>query len=195
MRLLHTSDWHLGHTLYDTSREAEHTAFLDWLLDTLEAQKVDALLVAGDIFDTANPSAEAQASWYQFVARARRRCPRLDIVVIGGNHDSAARLDAPDPLFAALDVRVVGGLPRAQGVVDLERLLVPLRDAQGEVGAWVAAVPYLRPADLPLIPERIAGVALLGSKGVARRMNKPGPLMAEVRAQLVRHLARALPPA
>src|ERR1044072_9068575 len=108
MRLLHTADWHLAHTLADTSREAEHSAFLDWLLDMLEAQEVDALLVAGDIFDTANPSAEAQAAWYQFVARARRPCPRLDIVVIGGNHDSAARLDAPDPLFAALEVRVVG---------------------------------------------------------------------------------------
>ncbi|NPC81309.1 exonuclease subunit SbcD, partial [Pyxidicoccus fallax] len=101
MRLLHTSDWHLGHTLYDVSREAEHAAFLDWLLETLEAESVDALLVAGDIFDTANPSAEAQAAWYHFVARARRRLPRLDVVVIGGNHDSAARLDAPDPLFAA----------------------------------------------------------------------------------------------
>ncbi|WP_163973280.1 exonuclease subunit SbcD, partial [Myxococcus sp. CA018] len=80
MRLLHTSDWHLGHTLYDVSRDAEHAAFLDWLLETLEAQAVDALLVAGDIFDTANPSAEAQAAWYQFVAKARRRMPRLDVV-------------------------------------------------------------------------------------------------------------------
>jgi len=152
MRLLHTSDWHLGHTLYDVSREAEHAAFLDWLLDTLEAQAVDALLVAGDIFDTSNPGADAQAAWYQFVARARRRLPRLDVVVIGGNHDSAARLDAPDPLFAALGVRVVGGLPRARGVLDLERLLVPLHDATGHVGAWVAAVPYLRPSDLPPVP-------------------------------------------
>ncbi|MFP2913001.1 exonuclease subunit SbcD, partial [Pyxidicoccus sp. 3LFB2] len=152
MRLLHTSDWHLGHTLYDVSREAEHAAFLDWLLETLEAQAVDALLVAGDIFDTANPSADAQAAWYHFVARARRRMPRLDVVVIGGNHDSAARLDAPDPLFAALGVRVVGGLPRTRGELELERLLVPLHDAKGRVGAWVAAVPYLRPADLPSVP-------------------------------------------
>jgi exonuclease SbcD len=180
MRLLHTSDWHLGHTLYDTSREAEHAAFLDWLLDTLEAQKVDALLVAGDIFDTANPSAEAQAAWYQFVARARRRCPELDLVVIGGNHDSAARLDAPDPLFSALDVRVVGGLPRAEGAVDLERLLVPL-EVQGEVRAWVAAVPYLRPADLPLVSEEAGDRLVAGVRSVyaevlegARARREPG---------------------
>jgi exonuclease SbcD len=151
MRLLHTSDWHLGHTLYDVSREAEHAAFLDWLLVTLEAESVDALLIAGDIFDTANPSAEAQAAWYHFIARVRRKLPKLDVAVIGGNHDSPARLDAPDPLFAALGVRVVGGLPRAQGALDFERLLVPLHDSRGRVKAWVAAVPYLRPADLPLV--------------------------------------------
>lgn len=166
MRLLHTSDWHLGHTLYDVSREAEHAAFLDWLLDTLQAQSVDALLVAGDIFDTANPSAEAQAAWYQFVARARRRLPRLDIVVIGGNHDSAARLDAPDPLFTALGVRVVGGLPRVKGEMDWERLLVPVHDAKGKVGAWVVAVPYLRPADLPPVADTAADRLIEGVREV-----------------------------
>ncbi|QSQ20300.1 exonuclease SbcCD subunit D C-terminal domain-containing protein [Pyxidicoccus parkwayensis] len=181
MRLLHTSDWHLGHTLYDVSREAEHAAFLDWLLDTLEAQAVDALLVAGDIFDTANPGAEAQAAWYHFVARARRRLPRLDVVVIGGNHDSAARLDAPDPLFAALGVRVVGGLPRARGELELERLLVPLHDAKGRVGAWVAAVPYLRPADLPPVPVEAGDRLVEGVRSVygevlsaARRRRQAG---------------------
>jgi exonuclease SbcD len=180
MRLLHTSDWHLGHTLYDVSREAEHSAFLDWLLHILEAQGVDALLVAGDIFDTSNPSAEAQAAWYDFIARARRKLPKLDVVVIGGNHDSAARLDAPDPLFSALGVRVVGGLPRSRGALDFERLLVPLHDGRGRVKAWVAAVPYLRPADLPLV--RTEGDRLVdGVREVygltleaARRRRQPG---------------------
>ncbi len=181
MRLLHTSDWHLGHTLYDVSREAEHAAFLEWLLDTMAAQAVDALLVAGDIFDTANPSAEAQAAWYQFVARARRRVPKLDIVVIGGNHDSAARLDAPDPLFAALGVRVVGGLPRVKGELDGERLLVPVHDAKGKVGAWVVAVPYLRPSDLPPVPDAAADRLVEGVREVysqalaaARLRRQPG---------------------
>jgi len=181
MRLLHTSDWHLGHTLYDVSREAEHGAFLEWLLDTLEANAVDALLVAGDIFDTANPGAEAQAAWYQFVAKARRRLPRLDVVVIGGNHDSAARLDAPDPLFAALGVRVVGGLSRAGGALELERLLVPLHDAKGHVGAWVAAVPYLRPSDLPPVADDAGDRLVEGVRAVysrvleeARRRRRPG---------------------
>ncbi len=181
MRLLHTSDWHLGHSLYDTSREAEHAAFLAWLLDTLAAREVDALLVAGDIFDTANPSAEAQAAWYEFVAQARQRCPRLDVVVIGGNHDSAARLDAPDPLLTALGVRVVGGLTRSRDDRGLERLLVPLHDARGQVGAWVAAVPYLRPADLPFLPEEVGDRLIEGVRAVyaevldgARARRQPG---------------------
>jgi DNA repair protein SbcD/Mre11 len=181
MRLLHTSDWHLGHTLYDTSREAEHAAFLAWLLDTLQAQAVEARLISGDIFDTSNPSAEAQAAWYDFVAEARRRCPRLDIVVIGGNHDSAARLDAPHPLLSALGVRMVGGLVRGAEGRDLERLVVPLHDAQGEVGAWVAAVPYLRPADLPPLPDEDGDRLVEGVRAVyedvlegARERRRPG---------------------
>lgn len=151
LRLLHTSDWHLGHTLHEFSRAHEHALFLDWLLDTIDERDIDALLVAGDIFDTANPSAEAQEAFYRFLAQARLRRPKLGIVVIGGNHDSAARLDAPDPILRSLGVHVVGGLPRKGGVVDLDRVLVPLKDREGEIAAWVAAVPFLRPADLPSV--------------------------------------------
>jgi len=149
LRLLHTSDWHLGHTLHEFSRAHEHAHFLDWLLDSIDGHDIDALLVAGDVFDTANPSAEAQQAFYGFLAKARARRPRLDIVVIGGNHDSAARLDAPDPILRSLGVHVVGGLPHTRGVIDLDRVIVPLKGRDGEVAAYVAAVPFLRPADLP----------------------------------------------
>lgn len=150
MRILHTADWHLGHTLHELSRELEHRCFLTWLLDALDEHQIDALLVAGDIFQTANPSAAAQEIWYGFLAQARQRFPKLDIVVVGGNHDSAARLDAPRPLLQAQNIFMVGGLPRtAHRALDMERLLAPLHGADGEVKAWVAAVPYLRIADLP----------------------------------------------
>jgi exonuclease SbcD len=149
LRVVHTSDWHLGHLLHDLPRSREHAAFLDWLIEVLEAERADALLVAGDIFDTSNPPAEAQEAWYRFLAQAKRRLPALDIVAIGGNHDSAARLDAPDPVLRALGVRVLGALPRKNGVLDPEAAVVPLHDAEGGVAAWVAAVPFLRPADLP----------------------------------------------
>ena len=142
MRLLHTSDWHLGQVMYEHGRTWEHARFLAWLLDTLAAERIDALLIAGDVFDTANPPADAQAAFFEFLAAARSRFPALDIVVIGGNHDSASRLDAPAPLLDAFRVHVVGGFATARHVT-------PVHDAAGRVAAWVCAVPFLRPADLP----------------------------------------------
>jgi len=151
IRILHTSDWHLGHTLHDLSRRHEHAEFLSWLLDRLEDEQVDALIVAGDIFDTANPSADAQQTLYKFLAEARRRIKHLDIIFIGGNHDSAARLDAPDPLLRAFNIRIVGGLPRTGGRVDYDRVILPVGGRDGAIGAWVAAVPFLRAFDLPSV--------------------------------------------
>ncbi|MCB9549492.1 MAG: exonuclease SbcCD subunit D C-terminal domain-containing protein [Myxococcales bacterium] len=150
MRLIHTSDWHLGHTLREQSRAEEHDAFLAWLLDQLD--DADALLIAGDVFDSANPTSGAQRRFFRFLAEARRRRPRLDVVIIGGNHDSAARLDAPRPLLDHAGVRMVGGVPRRPDrSLDLDRLGVPLHGPDGQVAAWVAAVPFLRPSDLPRV--------------------------------------------
>ena len=150
MRLLHTSDWHLGQTLHNFDRSYEHQCFLDWLLDTIVAEQADALLISGDIFDSANPSAGAQKQLYRFLQQARARAPQLDIVVIAGNHDSPGRLEAPGPLLEAHGTVVVGHVMRnGDGDIDIERMLVPLRDSQGEVRAWCVAIPFLRPGDLP----------------------------------------------
>lgn len=162
MRLVHTSDWHLGHTLHDAPRDHEHRAFIAWLLERLVEQRADVLLVTGDVFDSANPPAVALTAWYDFLAEARRRCPDLDIVVIGGNHDSPARLDAPERLLRSLRMHIIGGLPRtATGELDLDRLIVPVRDAGGRVAGWVAAVPFLRAADLPRDAEGPSGDPLV----------------------------------
>ncbi len=147
MRLLHTSDWHLGHTLRDFSRAHEHAAFLGWLVETICARQVDVLLVAGDVFDSANPPAAAQELWFDFLARLRRESPQTRVIAIGGNHDSAARLDAPSPVLRALDVTIVGGLPRLRSELQLERIVVDVRSKSGE-RAWIAAVPFLRLSDL-----------------------------------------------
>ena len=150
LRIIHTADWHLGHHLHGVSRVYEHQQFLDWLLLQLEQQQADVLIVAGDIFDTANPSAAAQAQLYDFLLQARGKCPYIDIVLVGGNHDSAARLDAPAAILNALGVFVVGGLIRDErGEIDWQRLLVPLKNSQGEIKAWCGAMPFLRHADLP----------------------------------------------
>lgn len=154
LRLIHTSDWHLGHTLHGRDRRLEHQRFLAWLLDTLVDVRADALLIAGDVFETANPPASALSDFNEFLAAARRRMPSLDIVVIAGNHDSAGRLDAMAPLLRFGDIHVIGALPRGDdGQVDVDRLLMPLRDGSGEIAAWLAAVPFLRVSDLPQLPR------------------------------------------
>ena len=157
MRLVHTADWHLGQTFGPFSRDLEHAAFLHWLLDVLEDERADALLVCGDVFDTGNPVPTAQRRYYDFLAAARGRLPKLAMVVIGGNHDAPHRLDAPSPVLAHLGVHVVGSLPRTAAAarpIDLARCVLPLRGPSGEVEAVVAAVPFLRMADLePAAPH------------------------------------------
>ncbi|MCV3284723.1 exonuclease SbcCD subunit D C-terminal domain-containing protein [Aeromonas veronii] len=149
MKILHTADWHLGHQLHGHDRRFEHDAFLDWLSDTLKAREIDALLVAGDLFDTANPPASAWQQLYRFLARLRAEMPRLNMVLIGGNHDSPSKLDAPHELLRAFDLHLVGSISRdGDGKLDTNRLLVPLQDREGNIAAWCAAVPFLRSSDL-----------------------------------------------
>jgi DNA repair protein SbcD/Mre11 len=146
VRLVHTSDWHLGHTLKDVTREAEHAAFLVWLLETCAREVPDVLVITGDIFDSATPPASAERMWFELLAACRRACPAMDIVAIAGNHDSPARLGAPASILRELGVHVIGGLPRRpDGALDLDRILIPVAGGRG----LVAAVPFLRPIDVP----------------------------------------------
>jgi DNA repair protein SbcD/Mre11 len=148
MRLLHTSDWHLGHVLHGMSREREHREFLRWLVETLRTEEVDALVITGDIFDSATPSASAEAAWFDFLAEARRARPEMAIVAIAGNHDSPSRLCAPAAILRRLGVHVVGSLPRRPridgGGFDFDRVLISVAQDR----ALIAAVPFLRSVDL-----------------------------------------------
>ena len=139
MRILHTSDWHLGALLENVSREPDHQQFLDWLADVIPAEGIDVLVVAGDLFDGQTPSAEAQGLYYRFLHRLKDSKLR-QVVVVGGNHDSPSRLDAPKELLSAFGIHVVGGL---SGPGDLERCLCPVKDAGGTVVAVVVAVPFV----------------------------------------------------
>lgn len=166
MRFIHTSDWHLGQTLYDFDRTFEHQCFLDWLLETLIAEAPDALLIAGDIFDSANPSAAAQQQFYRFLTEARKAVPQLSIVVIAGNHDSPGRLEAPSPFMALLEATVIGHIHRLpDGSIDVERLVIPLKNASGDIAAWCLAIPFLRPGDVPRVETEgdayLEGITLL----------------------------------
>lgn len=148
MRVLHTADWHLGHSLAGFSRAHEHRLFLAWLGDRVEELAPDALVIAGDVFDHQNPPAEAQDAFYGFLAGLSRRCPGLTVIVVAGNHDGAHRLQAPAAVLRYLNVHVVGHVVRgADGRLDGARLLVPVHRGKELVGLC-AAVPFLRPADL-----------------------------------------------
>ncbi len=148
MRILHTSDWHLGHTMQGLPRDHEHTAFLKWLRQVLLDQRIDVLLLSGDVFHTANPSAQATSTWYGFLSEVVGDNKSLQVVVIAGNHDSPARLQAPHPILSPMRVHVVGQLRGTGGELDMDRLVIPLKDHDGAVRAVCAAVPFLRPEDL-----------------------------------------------
>lgn len=141
MKILHTSDWHLGRSLYGRKRYDEFDAFLAWLLNTIESESVDILLVAGDIFDTNTPSNKAQQLYYQFLWQVSQSCCR-HVVVIAGNHDSPSFLNAPKPLLEALNVYVVGAITEnpADEVIVLYKEQIP--------EAIICAVPYLRDKDI-----------------------------------------------
>ena len=145
LKILHTSDWHLGRSLYGQNRHAEFAAFLDWLMQTLQQERVDVLMIAGDVFDTITPNHAAQELYYRFLAQVSAYCLCRHIIIIGGNHDSASFLNAPKALLFALNVHVIGA---ATNPIDKEVLV--LKNAQGEPAAIVCAVPYLRDRDVRL---------------------------------------------
>lgn len=149
MRLFHTSDWHLGQNLHGQERDFEHACFLTWLLSRLAERQPDVLLIAGDIFDTVNPPVKAQERLYDFIVNAHEQQPLLTIVMIAGNHDSGSRIELPAPLMRRLRTHALGRvLWLDDGQLDAERLLLPLPDKQGEIGAWCLALPFLRPAEV-----------------------------------------------
>ncbi len=154
LKIIHTADWHLGQTFFGYDREEEHDSFLSWLVEALKEHEADVLLVSGDVFDVANPSASAQRRFYAFLREALRRTPHLQIVITAGNHDSAARLESPLPLLEEFNTRVVGVVRRtAEGVIDFDALTIPLYNKEGKREAWCLAVPYLRQGDYPASEE------------------------------------------
>ena len=142
MRALHTSDWHIGRTLYGKKRYEEFEAFLTWLVETIQQNEIDALLVAGDVFDTSAPSNRAQELYYRFLCRVAASSCR-HVVVVAGNHDSPSFLNAPKELLKALDVHVVGSSAESP-----EDEVLVLRNGQDVPELIVCAVPYLRDRDI-----------------------------------------------
>jgi len=152
MKFLHTADWHLGRSLYGRKRYDEFAAFLEWLSNIIQEEHIDALLVAGDVFDTNTPSNRAQELYYRFLCRVAASVCR-HIVIIAGNHDSPSFLNAPKELLRVLNVYVVGAVsdnPEDE-VVTLKVSPQDSQAAADEDIAIVCAVPYLRDKDIRTI--------------------------------------------
>lgn len=148
MKILHTSDWHLGRTLYSKKeRQKEHTEFLVWLLKTINENSIDLLLIAGDIFDTASPSSTSQKMYYDFLIKVRTAgCE--NVIVVGGNHDSPSFLNAPKDILAALNVAVVGNATE-----NIEDEIIVVKDNKGNPTVIVCGVPFLRERDISRYTE------------------------------------------
>jgi len=163
MILLHTADWHLGARLVERDRLPEHAAFLDWLLEIVKSEKVDALLLSGDVFDAANPPQEAVALYYDFIRRiADLKSVRM--IITGGNHDSASHLNAPRDLLQRFQVHVFGqAVAPSAATIDLVEVVV-------------GAVPFLRERDLR---QAVAGESM-------------GDAQTQVKTAIQRHYSRQL---
>jgi exonuclease SbcD len=147
MKIIHTSDWHLGRYLNKTKkRYDEFEAFLGWLAETIDQRQANALIVAGDIFDNTTPTHKAQELYYNFLRRAIVSCPSCrHVVIVGGNHDSPSFLEAPARLLKGLGVHVLGAMAS-----DIRKELLALKDQNGQLELIVLAVPFLRESDLRL---------------------------------------------
>ncbi|TEW53627.1 exonuclease subunit SbcD [Psychromonas sp. RZ22] len=144
MKILHTSDWHLGQYFMMKTRENEHKQFLTWLVAVINDHKVDAVIVAGDIFDSASPASYARKLYADFIVQLQQSyCSQL--VIVSGNHDSVAVLNESKSLLRALNVSVLAGLSD-----DLSEHIISLEDKSGKQQALLCALPFLRATDVML---------------------------------------------
>ncbi len=143
MRILHTSDWHLGQHFMGKTRQAEHQAFCAWLIEQVREQAVDAVLIAGDIFDTGAPPSYAREQYNRFIVELR--ASGCELVVLGGNHDSVAMLGESKTLLAQLGTRVIPGVCES-----LDEQLLVLHRRDGTPGAVLCGIPFIRPRDVLL---------------------------------------------
>ncbi len=168
MKILHTSDWHIGKKLYNKSIDETLEYFFSWLEKIIAEEEIDILLVAGDIFNTPYPSQTSLKLYYQTLFKLSKTNLR-QIIIIGGNHDSVSNLNAPKEILYALDITVIGGVPEKT-----EDLIIEIKNEKQETELVVAAVPFLRERDIRIsetgqtFKERLEKI----NKGIENFYNK-----------------------
>ena len=151
MKLIHTSDWHLGHTLYNYDRSREQQAFLEQLARIVAEERPDAMVVSGDIYHYSTPSAATQKMYTDGMLRIHRACPEMTIVVTAGNHDSSSKLEIDSNLWNHFGVKVVGNIERTREEVNLEKHIVSVEDEDGNLKGYIVAVPHVYPQNFPML--------------------------------------------
>lgn len=145
MKILHTSDWHLGHTFREQKRNREFASFFTWLESIIKTEGIDVLIMAGDVFDSGTPGNQALELYFDFLGRIAKN-PGCQVIIVAGNHDSPSLLTVPKSIFSPLDIHVIG----STGERPEEEVLV-LYDRQGHPALIVGAVPFLRDRDVRMV--------------------------------------------
>lgn len=158
MKLIHTSDWHIGQTLHQYSRDDEHKYFFNQLKNIILEEEPDVLIVSGDIFHSATPTVVSQRLYYHTLVELSRLHDDLQIIVVAGNHDSPSRLEAPRELWEAFNVTVIGGLDfykefnESELSYDASKIQIPIK-RHDEIVGWVLAVPFINAGNYPPLKE------------------------------------------
>lgn len=150
MKLIHTSDWHLGHTLYNYDRTEEHLSFLSQLREIVREQQPDALIISGDVYHYSSPSAAVQRMYTEAMLQIHRECPEMTIVVTAGNHDSSSKLEITSCLWDCFGMRVVGSIEKRDNQVNYDRHIVEVRNKNQEKVGYILAVPHVYPQNFPV---------------------------------------------
>lgn len=189
LTLLHTSDWHLGRRLYGKPRYDEFKQFLDWQLQTLREQKVDVLLIAGDIFDTTAPSNQAQNLYYDFLSQVCDTDCR-HVIIVAGNHDSASFLEAPKQLLKSFNIHIIGSMTDTP-----TDEVITLSDKAGQAELIVMAVPYLRDRDVRTVGhgERLDDKERKLAQGIKAHYAQIADIAIAQQAQLKAKYKRTIP--
>lgn len=150
MKILHTSDWHLGHTLYNFDRNQEQQYFLSQLANIVAEEKPDVMVVSGDIYHYSAPAAATQRMYTEAMLQIHLACPEMTIVVTAGNHDSSSKLEIDSSLWHHFGVKVVGNIERTQEEVNLEKHIIEVKNNE-ELKGYVVAVPHVYPQNFPIL--------------------------------------------
>lgn len=140
MKILHTSDWHLGHTLYNYDRAEEQQAMLEQMVSIVEEQEPDVFLLCGDVYHTPQPSAAVQTMLSDGLVRIHEANPQMTIVMTAGNHDSGTKHEIFQTPWKALKVYAIGQLEKE----DLDEHII---EVSGK--GWIVAVPYANERNIP----------------------------------------------